>query len=270
MSSCRNRTQRRPCWIMVIAAVGAGSLVWTLASASPPGQTSVESGPHADERTPKTRLSPTQRTLELANLVMSRALRAAHVEARLAGSRLSADDRRSNRESTNESGGRSSSDDSGLDELPFEQSKGTLARPISGKPVTYDFGRRQQRDSVSYVRHTGLTWSVDKGTAVRAAASGEIAWTGGVRGYGRVVIVDHSDGYATLYAHLKATTVERGDVVQKGEEIGTVGEAGSLEGPKLYFELRRGEQPIDPAPWLDSSSHSPADSAGSSSGESSP
>jgi septal ring factor EnvC (AmiA/AmiB activator) len=133
---------------------------------------------------------------------------------------------------------------------PFRQLKGELARPIEGQPATIDFGRRQQQGSVSYVRHTGLTWRVDAGTDVRSVATGTVAWVGEMEGYGPLVMINHGDGYVSLYAHLETQAVEAGEEVQPGGVIGAVGEAGSLEGPKLYFEIRRGEQPIDPAPWL--------------------
>lgn len=137
-------------------------------------------------------------------------------------------------------------------ETPFQRLEGDLTRPIEGQEATYDYGRRRQKESVSYVRHTGMTWRIEAGTDVVVVASGTVAWVGEMKGYGPVVIVDHGDKYVSLYAHLSRTAVEAGEELDAGDRIGAVGEAGSLEGPKLYFELRRGEQPIDPAPWLKS------------------
>ncbi len=135
-------------------------------------------------------------------------------------------------------------------ETSFRTLEGELTRPIEGEEATYDYGRRRQKASVSYVRHTGLTWRIESGTDVLVVASGTVAWVGEMKGYGPVVIVDHGDKFVSLYAHLSRTAVEAGEELDAGDRIGAVGEAGSLEGPKLYFELRRGEQPIDPAPWL--------------------
>jgi len=137
-------------------------------------------------------------------------------------------------------------------ETPFQTLEGELKRPIEGEEATYDYGRRRQKESVSYVRHTGLTWRIEAGTDVVVVASGTVVWVGEMTGYGPVVIVDHGDKFVSLYAHLSRTAVEAGEELDAGDRIGAVGEAGSLEGPKLYFELRRGEQPIDPAPWLKS------------------
>jgi len=70
------------------------------------------------------------------------------------------------------------------------------------------------------------------------------------RGYGKLVILDHGDDYFSVSGHLAEILVGVGDRVSEGQPIGSVGETGSLSGPSLYFEIRRGAEPLDPAEWL--------------------
>ena len=81
-------------------------------------------------------------------------------------------------------------------------------------------------------------------------APGHVRFAGWFSGYGQLVIVDHGDDYFTVFGHLESIDVEPGAAVGLGQQIGAVGETGSLEGPKLYFEVRRGGQPLDPREWL--------------------
>ncbi|MBA2664858.1 MAG: peptidoglycan DD-metalloendopeptidase family protein [Bradymonadaceae bacterium] len=131
----------------------------------------------------------------------------------------------------------------------FHRLKGTLVAPVSGQP-THPFGPRKQRESMSYVRHTGLTYQVAVGTSVRAVASGLVVLAQRFEGYGNLVIVDHGANYHSVYAHLESIEVGIGKQLARNEALGTSGQTGSIEGPKLYFELRHEGQPIDPAPWF--------------------
>ncbi len=130
----------------------------------------------------------------------------------------------------------------------FHRRRGGLVPPVAAAP-DHPFGPRKQEGSMTYVRHTGLTYFVDAGTEVRSVGEGLVVIAGRMPGFGKVVIVDH-DGYHSLYAHLKEFSVEAGDAVGDRQVVGLSGETGSLEGPKLYFELRRQGQPIDPAEWF--------------------
>jgi septal ring factor EnvC (AmiA/AmiB activator) len=134
-------------------------------------------------------------------------------------------------------------------ERDFHRLKGTLLPPIS-RPPTYGYGPRKQRSSMSYVRHTGVTWKVDRGTEVRATAGGLVSFASHFEGYGELVIIDHGNDYHSLYAHLSKVDVEVGERVSRGATLGESGATGSFEGPKLYFELRKDGKPIDPADWF--------------------
>ncbi len=131
----------------------------------------------------------------------------------------------------------------------FHRYKGTLIPPVKGQP-SYTYGSRKQKDSASYVRHTGYTYMVDKGTEVRAVSSGLVSYAERFEGFGLLLIIDHGTGYHTIYAHLNDFKVKVGDRVSKGDTIALTGESGSLDGPKLYFELRKKGKPINPEDWF--------------------
>lgn len=131
----------------------------------------------------------------------------------------------------------------------FHRLKGTLVPPVSKSPE-HTYGPRKQRTSSSYIRHTGYTYMVEAGTEVKATASGLVVYAERFEGYGRVVIIDHGSSYHSLYAHLDKIEVEAGQKVDRGEKLATSGASGSLEGPKLYFELRHKGLPINPRQWF--------------------
>ena len=81
-------------------------------------------------------------------------------------------------------------------------------------------------------------------------AGAEVRFSGWFRGYGKIVILDHGDEFFTVSGHLSEIHVAVGDRVREGETIGSVGDTGSLRGARLYFELRRGSEALDPVPWL--------------------
>jgi murein DD-endopeptidase MepM/ murein hydrolase activator NlpD len=102
--------------------------------------------------------------------------------------------------------------------------------------------------------HAGLDFPVSYGTRVGAAAAGTTifaGWNNG--GYGNLVVIQHSTGYTTWYAHLQQITSWVGERVSAGTRIGYVGSTGYSTGPHLHFEIRRWNTPIDPLPYLSSS-----------------
>lgn len=135
------------------------------------------------------------------------------------------------------------------DEDDFHRRKGALLPPVRATP-DHLYGPRQREGSYTEVRHTGVTYMIDAGTEVSAVAAGTVVMADRMPGYGKVVIVDHGDDYHSLYAHLEDIEVDVGDELPGRETIGTSGESGSLEGPKLYFELRRQGRPVDPEKWF--------------------
>ncbi len=117
---------------------------------------------------------------------------------------------------------------------------GKFRWPVSGSILT-DFSASR----------TGINIAVQEGTAVRAAESGEVIYVGdAVEGYGNLILIKHSNGYVSAYAHLKAATVNKGDFVNRGDAIGTAGMTGAVDRPQLHFEIRKGATPVDPMPML--------------------
>jgi murein DD-endopeptidase MepM/ murein hydrolase activator NlpD len=119
-----------------------------------------------------------------------------------------------------------------------------FAWPLRGR-LTGRFEVRKGR------RHEGIDLAAKPGTLIRAAESGRVIYSGkGLGAYGKVVIVRHSDLYATVYAHNRKNRVRKGDFVDKGEVIAEVGQTGNATGPHLHFEIRRDEYPVDPLDYL--------------------
>lgn len=113
--------------------------------------------------------------------------------------------------------------------------------PVSGKVIT---------DFIAS-KGTGINIEVPEGTPIRAAENGQVIYVGsGVEGFGNLILVRHANGYVSAYAHLKNTTVAKGDNVLRGDNIGTAGMTGSVSRPQLHFELRKGATPVDPIPLL--------------------
>ncbi len=141
-----------------------------------------------------------------------------------------------------------------LDDLPdnlgqntrFARLKGRLPAPVTGR-LLHRFGSARGRQRQ---RWEGLVFAAAAGTPVKAVAYGRVAFADWLRGYGLLVVLDHGDGYMSLYGHNEAVLVEPGDWVQPGEEIALAGNSGSLEEPAVYFELRHDAKPINPSRWL--------------------
>ncbi|MFZ9886146.1 MAG: murein hydrolase activator EnvC family protein [Myxococcota bacterium] len=124
-----------------------------------------------------------------------------------------------------------------------------LQRPTAG-PVERRFGVTRVAETGAKVTSNGIEISAPRGAPVVAPADGVVVHVGWVRGFGRLVILDHGDGYHSLHAHLATTSVNQGAQAQRGEILGTVGDTESLRGTQLYFELRHHGRPLDPLPYL--------------------
>ncbi len=118
--------------------------------------------------------------------------------------------------------------------------------PVNG-PLLSGYGTKPDG------RHNdGLNIGANRGTPVAAADDGVVAYVGNeLRGYGNLILIRHSDGWMTAYAHLDHTMVSRGAEVRRGQKIGTVGTTGTVTTPQLHFEVRRGSQAVDPKNFVD-------------------
>ena len=134
-------------------------------------------------------------------------------------------------------------------ETTLKPKKGIFSLPVQGKVIS-NFGRQLDPTFNTYIFNSGIDVSAPLGEAVRAAASGEVIYTGSIKGYGQIVIIDHGGRTTTLYAHLAKILVEMGDKVSKNQIIGQVGESGGVPSPRLHFEVRVEGEPTDPMNWL--------------------
>ncbi len=117
--------------------------------------------------------------------------------------------------------------------------------PVRGRIIT-GFGPKtngQQND--------GIDLAVPEGTAVRAAEDGVVAYAGNeLKGYGNLILVRHSGGFVTAYAHASELMVKRGDQIRRGQVIARSGQTGNVSSPQLHFEIRKGSAPVDPLQYL--------------------
>lgn len=138
--------------------------------------------------------------------------------------------------------------------LYMEETRGGLGPPIRNSDVVGGFGTRTYKGIKSVWRgahFVPLRPPRDGGaTEVHAIYWGWIAWTGWIAGLGRVIIIDHTLGYTSIYAHLDEIEVEVGDKVKTGQVLGAMGDSESFFGKRLYLEIRRDGKALNPLPWL--------------------
>lgn len=131
----------------------------------------------------------------------------------------------------------------------FAGHKGRMIWPTQGRVETY-FGKQRHPKLKTTTINKGIDIAAPYGAEIRAVAPGRVAIVDWVRGYGKFLIIDHHNGYYTLYAHASEILVVQGEEVTEGEVIARVGDTGSLKGPMLHFEIRRGNRELDPLEWL--------------------
>jgi murein DD-endopeptidase MepM/ murein hydrolase activator NlpD len=116
--------------------------------------------------------------------------------------------------------------------------------------IASGFGVRLSPFTDTKVFHQGLDIDAPKGSPARAAAGGRVVRSGFESLYGNLVVVDHGNGYRTVYAHLAERAVAEGDTVQRGDLIGKVGETGRTTGPHLHYEVQVNGLPVNPVRFL--------------------
>ncbi len=123
--------------------------------------------------------------------------------------------------------------------------KGRLPWPLDGQVITR-FGMQRHPLFGTMVFRRGIEIEAREGQAVRAVSDGEVVYADWYKGYGKLIILDHGNGFYTLYGYLSQLDLNKGARVTKGQVIGLAGETGSLRGAKLYFEIRRNGEAEDP------------------------
>lgn len=120
----------------------------------------------------------------------------------------------------------------------------SFMRPVTGGTITSPYGRRNSGF------HTGLDIASSTGTPIYASASGTVKFAGTQGGYGKLVIIDHGNGYQTYYAHCSALYVSAGQTVKQGENISAMGSTGNSTGPHVHFEIRYNGNTLNPQNYI--------------------
>ena len=131
-------------------------------------------------------------------------------------------------------------------ENPFSEHKGRLTWPVAGS-LLHDFGQPRVGGGL---RWNGVVMTAPRGREVRAVYHGRVAFADWLAGLGLLIIVDHGDGYMTLYGYNETLMKNVGDWVAPGDVIATVGDSGGQQQAGLYFEIREGTRPVNPRHWI--------------------
>lgn len=127
----------------------------------------------------------------------------------------------------------------------FAKLRGRLAWPVSGR-ILASFGESR----AGGLRWQGMLLGVERGVPVRAIYQGRVAYADWLPGLGLLVIVDHGQGYLSLYGHNEQLYRKVGERVATGDTLAAAGDSGGRSRPELYFEIRSGSRPVDPRPWF--------------------
>ncbi|WP_184258174.1 peptidoglycan DD-metalloendopeptidase family protein [Rhodopseudomonas rhenobacensis] len=121
----------------------------------------------------------------------------------------------------------------------------TFRWPVRGRVIT-SYGAKTNGK-----QNDGINVAVPEGTPIKAAEDGVVAYSGSeLKGYGNLVLVRHSNGYVTAYAHASELMVKRGETIKRGQTIAKSGQSGEVASPQLHFEIRKGSSPVDPLQFL--------------------
>lgn len=128
---------------------------------------------------------------------------------------------------------------------PPPRSGSSFLKPVNGRIIS-GYGPKQ-----GGLHNDGVNIAAPRGTAVSAAENGVVVYSGSdLKGYGNLVLMRHDGGYMTAYAHMHSVGVSKGQVIKRGQSIGSVGSTGSVSTPQLHFEVRKGTKAIDPKGYI--------------------
>ena len=134
--------------------------------------------------------------------------------------------------------------------VPFPDLRGALPWPLAAAAVARPFGLITDPLFDTVTQHDGWLLTPGDDPTVRAIHDGVVRYVGWLHGYGKIVILAHGAGHQSLYGHCARVYVATGQTVRAGGALGAVGTTGPLKGPALYFAVRVGGEPVDPAAWL--------------------
>ena len=135
--------------------------------------------------------------------------------------------------------------DSSLDDVNFKKLKKKLRLPVKGK-IIHKYGKKRPDTGIKW---KGLFIKANEGDEVYAVAKGKVVFADWLRGFGNLVILDHGDGYMSLYGNNESIIVQQGLIVKGGDVIATVGNSGGNSSNGLYYELRKNSKPFNPLAW---------------------
>jgi murein DD-endopeptidase MepM/ murein hydrolase activator NlpD len=124
--------------------------------------------------------------------------------------------------------------------------------PVLGR-ISSGFGENRSSASAGARVHKGVDISATSGTPIVAPADGIVTFAGRESEYGRLVTIDHGNGFSTAYGHLQEILIQAGEKIKKGQPLGTVGTSGNTTGPHLHYEVRIQGNPVDPARYMNQS-----------------
>lgn len=127
--------------------------------------------------------------------------------------------------------------------------KGALPWPADGQVVSF-FGRQKHPTFNTYVQRKGIEIRTAEGSFIHSVMPGTVVYADWLKGYGLVIIMDHTNGFFSLYAHASKILAKVGEHIAGGQAIGETGDTGMIGENTLYFELREGADPVDPLQWL--------------------
>jgi len=136
-----------------------------------------------------------------------------------------------------------------ISQLAFSAHKGLLIMPVKGKIISLFGPYKNRKYNITNFR-SGIDIQAEKGEPIQSVFRGNVLYASWFKGYGNMIIINHGNNFYTIYAHLEETFKSKGDTVETGEVIATVGDTGSMEGAKLYFEVRHHGKPENPLMWL--------------------
>jgi septal ring factor EnvC (AmiA/AmiB activator) len=131
----------------------------------------------------------------------------------------------------------------------FGTLRGKLIFPVEGQ-ILSTFGRNENPKFNTFTVQKGIELEAPIGAEIRAVYNGRVLFADWFKGYGKILIIDHGEGFYTLSGHASALLKNVGEEVRTGEVVALVGDTGSLKGPCLYFEIRQRGKPLDPLEWL--------------------
>jgi murein DD-endopeptidase MepM/ murein hydrolase activator NlpD len=123
-------------------------------------------------------------------------------------------------------------------------------RPVENGFISSYFGEREDPFDGEETFHKGVDFAGTKGSTVMAVAAGVVTWAGDRSGFGKMIEINHGDGYVTRYGHNEKTLVSVGDTVKRGDPIGLMGSTGRSTGPHVHFEVLRNGRQVDPLSFI--------------------